>query len=146
MIDEDFLDAQAKPTPVRPYGRTTEVAFFIKSLELYGIVNSSLLQLYMSPKERKVKENDFLTSILQLNSRLTQWARSIPQQLSCAHTSTDEDFLFQRQCIVLRARQVSRFSSLVLSRADRIKKISLCENTGSQTNSCRVLSQAGETK
>ncbi|KAM0420552.1 hypothetical protein ACHAPT_011721 [Fusarium lateritium] len=104
MIDDDFLDTQVKPAAVRPDGRTTEVAFFIKSLELYSIVNDSLLQLYMSPKEKSAKENDLLASVLRLDSQLTQWARSIPQQLSCAHTSTDEDFLFQRQRIVLRAR------------------------------------------
>ncbi|KAF5003709.1 hypothetical protein FDECE_9759 [Fusarium decemcellulare] len=109
MIDDDFLDTQTKAAATRPDGRTTEVAFFIKSLELYRIVNDSLLRLYMGPKEEATIENDndTLASVLQLDSRLTQWVRSIPCQLSTAFKAADEDFIFQRQRIVLRARASS---------------------------------------
>lgn len=34
MIDDDFLDTQANPPVVRPDGRTTEVASFVKSRAL----------------------------------------------------------------------------------------------------------------
>ncbi|EWZ80000.1 hypothetical protein FOWG_15871 [Fusarium oxysporum f. sp. lycopersici MN25] len=104
MIDDDFLDTQIKPSAVRPDGRTTEVAFFIKSLELYSIVNDALRRLYMGPMETSGKSDETLTSVLQLDSRLTKWARSIPEQLSCTFKPDDEDFIFQRQRIVLRAR------------------------------------------
>lgn len=106
MIDDDYLDSPIQSSPVRPDGRTTEVAFFIKSLELYSIVNRSLLELYMMPRDKASSYQRTLASVLECESSLTRWALSIPEQLRYSLEKNDEDFIFQRQRIVLRARWV----------------------------------------
>ncbi|CAH0037953.1 unnamed protein product [Clonostachys solani] len=104
MIDDDLLDSQVEPSAIRPDGKTTAVAFFIKTLELYKIVNDCLLELYMNSPDKSTKTSHTIVSVLQLDDRLVQWSRSVPDRLRYVPTSSSDAFIFQRQRIVLRAR------------------------------------------
>ncbi|KAH8678470.1 fungal-specific transcription factor domain-containing protein [Xylariales sp. PMI_506] len=103
MIDDEFLDTQKKSAPIRPDGKPALLAFFIKSDELYNIVNDVLLVLYMNFGE----SHGNLVSVLQFDDRLVQWAHSLPEQLHYSPQIIKENsdgLVFQRQKIVLRAR------------------------------------------
>lgn len=108
MIDDEYLDLQVEPSAKRPDGKTTAVAFFIKSLELYSIVNDSLLELYMRPGRNSTEGQDRLSSVLQFDGRLMQWADSIPEKIRYVPSKPQDDMVFLRQSIVLRARCVPR--------------------------------------
>jgi hypothetical protein len=108
MIDDDYLDMVNESSAVRPDGKSTEVAFFIKSLELYRITNNSLLELYIRPLEMQVQDQQPLASVLEFDSTLTRWAWTIPDQLCYTpeEGKTSQSFILQRQRIVLRSRYV----------------------------------------
>lgn len=106
MIDDEYLDQQTEPSAIRPDGGTTAVAFFIKSLELYSIVNGSLLELYMRPGRNSAEGLERLSSVLQFDDRLMQWANSIPEKIRYVASKPQDDMVFLRQSIVLRARCV----------------------------------------
>lgn len=104
MIDDDYLDIPIESSAVRPDGKPTEVVFFVKSLELYGIVNNSLLELYMRPREKLAHDQQVLASVLEFDSTLTRWAWTIPNQLCYTLEKTQQDFIIRRRSIVLRSR------------------------------------------
>ncbi|KAM3426555.1 hypothetical protein NHJ13734_009391 [Beauveria thailandica] len=104
MIDDEFLDTQRQATASRPDGETSRVGFFIFSLELYSIVNDFLLELYMDPLGRAVKAKTSLGTVIGYDDRLEKWLNSIPEFLRWSSQSPVDDFILQRQRIVLRAR------------------------------------------
>ncbi|KAH6983975.1 C6 transcription factor [Ilyonectria destructans] len=107
MIDDEYLDQDVEPAAIRPDGKTTAVAFFVKTLELYSIVNDSLRELYMRPADEACKDHQQLLSVLKLDNRLVQWAHSIPEQLCYISSKPQEDSAILRQSIVyLHARTV----------------------------------------
>ncbi|KAK1252000.1 hypothetical protein MKX08_003187, partial [Trichoderma sp. CBMAI-0020] len=69
MIDDDFLDSQSEPSITRPDGGTPRIAFFIKSVELYSIVNDCLLELYMRQPEKTGQSVEQIASVLQFDDR-----------------------------------------------------------------------------
>lgn len=103
MIDEDLLGKQCRPSTSRPDGVTPTIAFFIKSVELYSIVNDSLLELYMRQPQKESEEAEHVASVLQFDDRLVRWFQSVPDAL-CYSSGSPENSVLQRQCIVLRAR------------------------------------------
>lgn len=150
MIDDYFLDTQTEGSATRPDGGATEVAFFVKSLELYRIINDSLLELYMRPGEGETQDKEFLVSVLQLDSRLTQWARSIPNHLCHLPGEAKADFILQRQRIVLRARWVSYISISShlpdVSLTREITKLPSRSHTRPSSNCGRVFTKTDKTK
>ena len=117
MIDDEFLDQQTEPSAIRPDGRTTAVAFFIKSLELYSIVNDSLLELYMRPGRNSTQGLERLSSVLQFDGRLIEWADSIPEKIRYSASRPQDDMVFLRQSIVLRARCVSCYEKFLATQS-----------------------------
>ncbi|KAF2021654.1 hypothetical protein BU24DRAFT_417295 [Aaosphaeria arxii CBS 175.79] len=103
MIDDDFLDSQSDPSDVRPDGGTPTIAFFVKSVQLYSIVNDCLLELYMQLPEKAGQSVEQITSVLQFDERLLHWVRSMPEGLQYP-SSINASFALQRQRIVLRSR------------------------------------------
>jgi hypothetical protein len=104
MIDDEFLDTQTEPAAVRPDGGATVMAFFRKSLELYDIINDTLIELYLDPKDSRRKNVHHLGLVLGLDQRLIEWAESLPSHLEYSLRAPDEALAFRRQRVVLRAR------------------------------------------
>ncbi|KAG6996936.1 hypothetical protein FOFC_07909 [Fusarium oxysporum] len=104
MIDDEFLDTQSKPSAVRPDGGgTPTIAFFIKSVELYSIVNDCLLELYMQQPQNAGESVGHIASVLQFDDRLVHWMRSVPEGLLYP-SPANANYILQRQRIVLRSR------------------------------------------
>ncbi|KAM0549847.1 hypothetical protein ACHAPJ_009289 [Fusarium lateritium] len=104
MIDDEYLDTQTEPSATRPDGGPTVMAFFRKSLELYDIINDTLIELYLDPKDSRNKEIHHLGLVLGLDQRLVEWVESLPDHLKYSHPVPDEPLAFRRQRVVLRAR------------------------------------------
>ncbi|KAJ4252010.1 hypothetical protein NW762_011311 [Fusarium torreyae] len=104
MIDDEFLDSQTEPSAIRPDGGPTVMAFFRKSLELYDIINDTLIELYLDPKDSRNKEIHHLGLVLGLDQRLVEWVESLPDHLKYSRPVPDEPLAFRRQRVVLRAR------------------------------------------
>ncbi|KIY01104.1 uncharacterized protein Z520_02656 [Fonsecaea multimorphosa CBS 102226] len=104
MIDDEFLDTQHTPAAMRPDGQPAITAFFVKTLELYDIVNDVLLELYQGAADVTSKETRHLVAVLQFDDRLLQWLRSLPEHLKYSSNSRDEGIVYERQRIVLQAR------------------------------------------
>ncbi|KFG79883.1 putative C6 transcription factor [Metarhizium anisopliae] len=104
MIDDDYLDTQTTSSSTRPDGEATKVSFFIESTTLYEIVNDSLLEIYMNPENKSTEDDVKLLTVVHHDSRLSKWLSSIPENLLYSVSSSAEDFILQRQRIVLRAR------------------------------------------
>ena len=106
MIDDEFLDAQTTPNATRPDGQPAIMAFFIKALELYSIVNDVLLELYHGDASGKDVGSSSMVSVLRFDNRLIEWLHSLPVQLQLSATVADEyePLVFRRQRIVLRLR------------------------------------------
>ena len=104
MIDDEFLDSQAESAATRPDGRPTILAFFIKSLELYDIVNDILLELYQGSADTTSKETHHLVAVLQFDDRLLAWLKSLPAHLQYENHDPKEALVYERSRIVLRAR------------------------------------------
>lgn len=106
MIDDDFLDSQIEPSVMRPDGGTPTIAFFIKSVELYSIVNDCLLEHYMQQPEKAGQGMEQIVSVIQFDDRLVHWMRSMPEGLQYP-SSVNANYALQRQRIVLRSRSVN---------------------------------------
>uniref|UniRef100_A0A0B7JZM6 Xylanolytic transcriptional activator regulatory domain-containing protein n=2 Tax=Bionectria ochroleuca TaxID=29856 RepID=A0A0B7JZM6_BIOOC len=144
MIDDDYLDMVNESSAVRPDGKPTEVAFFVKSLELYRITNNSLLELYIRPLEIRVHDQQLLASVLEFDSTLTRWAWTIPDQLCYTpeEGKTSQSFILQRQRIVLRSRYLhSRILILRPVVAEACLKQTHSQNSGGYSSIDRSLSQ-----
>jgi hypothetical protein len=104
MIDDEFLDTQRDPSAIRPDGGPAVLAFFRKSLELYDIINDSLIELYLDSKDPKGKELQNIWAVVSLDQRLVDWAHSLPAHLQYGRDIPDEALVFRRQRVVLRTR------------------------------------------
>lgn len=104
MIDDEFLDSQVEPSATRPDGKPATVAFFIKSLELYDIVNDVLAELYMNSGEKSAENSDYLVPVLRFDDRLVRWVSSLPAQLLYTSDPMGEGLVLRRQRVVMRMR------------------------------------------
>ncbi|UNI24980.1 hypothetical protein JDV02_010693 [Purpureocillium takamizusanense] len=104
MIDDEYLDSRAESSAIRPDGEPSVVAFFVKTIELYDIINDIILELYQSSTDMASKETHHLVAVLQFDDRLLKWEQSLPEHLQYAHCKGEQDLIFERQRIVLRAR------------------------------------------
>ncbi|KAF6807257.1 C6 transcription factor [Colletotrichum sojae] len=91
--------------------------FFVKSLELYEIINQAVLAFYTTPSETKSPTTSThlgqrvqdrheldLGVALQLDRSLARWEKSTPGFLTMAEPETQLDEVFRRQAVILRIR------------------------------------------
>ncbi|OGM48376.1 hypothetical protein ABOM_003368 [Aspergillus bombycis] len=102
MIDDEFLDAQTIGSPFRPDGRPCKMAFFVKALELYQILDEILVDLYLKNAKDEGIESK-LIRILQIDGKLQAWNKALPEHLHPRHAAEGDEIL-KRQAIVLRVR------------------------------------------
>ncbi|KNG91010.1 hypothetical protein ANOM_000780, partial [Aspergillus nomiae NRRL 13137] len=102
MIDDEFFETQTIGSPCRPDGRPCKVAFFVKALQLYQILDEILVDLYLNNAKDEGIESK-LMRILQIDGKLQAWNKSLPEYLHPRHAAEDDEIL-KRQAIVLRVR------------------------------------------
>ncbi|KAF4922617.1 Sorbicillinoid biosynthetic cluster transcription factor sor3 [Colletotrichum viniferum] len=91
--------------------------FFVKSLELYEVINQAVLAFYTtSPRLKSPTSPSHLGQhsqerheldlgvALQLDQRLTKWEKNTPSFLAMAEPETQLDEVFRRQAVILRIR------------------------------------------
>lgn len=107
MTDDEYLDIQNTPAAVRPDGSPTIVAFFVKAIELYGILDEVVSELYGNGDFLEQTKHHDLTAILRFDDRLMQFVQSLPAHLQYLPAQLNEHLVLKRQQIVLRCRYVS---------------------------------------
>ncbi|KAB8225696.1 fungal-specific transcription factor domain-containing protein [Aspergillus novoparasiticus] len=137
MIDDEFFDAQEQGSEIRPDGRPCTIAFTVKAIELYQILDDLLVYLYLTPPRNEQQETR-LTHILELDGRIQRWRSSLPQHLR-NQSAPGGDAVLQRQAIVLRIRflhvRVLLFRPTVVSYCLRRGDKSYAEKLQSSNNS-----------
>lgn len=122
-VDEEYIRSTVTSDVLQPADRPSMLVFFVKSLELYDILNDILLSLYKPSAESLVEDvQDFFhlhqgssdgeRTIFELDRALTRWSRSLPPHLRRSTESPNSgplEFMFCRQANVLKARFVCRF-------------------------------------
>ncbi|KAH0435766.1 C6 transcription factor [Colletotrichum camelliae] len=91
--------------------------FFVKSLELYEVINQAVLAFYTAtPRLKSPTSTSHLGQhsqerheldlgvALQLDQRLTKWEKNTPSFLAMAEPETQLDEVFRRQAVILRIR------------------------------------------
>jgi hypothetical protein len=94
--------------------RPAMMAFYIKSLHLYGIINDILLALYMGQQRTPQEDNSIslfdrdnscdITKVFQLDQALMKWGQTMPQHLRVSSYESAQSEIFLRQAVVCRAR------------------------------------------
>jgi hypothetical protein len=128
MISDQLASSVPLPQiPASPLGSTKghlqgpvyRHAFFIKSLELYEIINHAILAFYSSTFGRHDSVSDKadpsqpsqqsveLGSAIRLDDSLTRWEHSLPAYLRSDAIDNTVDEVCRRQAIILRIRYVS---------------------------------------
>lgn len=107
MIDDELLETQEKGSPLRPDGRPCKLAFSVKAMELYQILDDILLDFYLRSARSEDTRNEgvekMLIRILEIDSKLQAWNKSLPEYLQTQNLSEEDDVL-KRQSIVLKVR------------------------------------------
>ncbi|KAH8881452.1 hypothetical protein GQ53DRAFT_511331 [Thozetella sp. PMI_491] len=91
------------------------VSFFVKSVELYEIINLSLLAFYSSQDPSSSTDDgsetiqsepaeDDLGALMKLDKSLSDWDRSLPPHLRFELLGESENDVCQRQAVILRIR------------------------------------------
>ncbi len=93
---------------------TSRIAFFVKTVELYEIVNRTLLTLYQEkgPKKSSNESDQGTTNLeleelcqtIRLEESLSQWQSGLPAHLAFDTLSAERKEMFQRQTVVLHTR------------------------------------------
>lgn len=112
MIDDSFLSSSSnhafgymqKDTPM-------SMAFFVKSLEIYEIVNDILISLYSSTDASNDALAAFFTGsnssvdvVFQYDRALMSWGRTLPPHLRISTYEWASNPLFKRQATICRSR------------------------------------------
>ncbi|KAI9879911.1 MAG: hypothetical protein M1830_006578 [Pleopsidium flavum] len=113
MIDDEFLSHQPGIEVAQPANRPSMMAFFVKTLQLYEIINDLLLALYMGRDENGHKDQyDFffgqsdsgdIATVYELDRALMTWGQTLPLHLRLSSPESSRNNTFMRQAIVLRA-------------------------------------------
>ncbi len=114
MIDDEFLGRQADGVDTQPEGRPPMMAFYIKSLHLYSIINDILLALYMGQEDTTRKDNHTIlpaktgssdvARVIQLDQALMNWGQTLPLHLRLSSLESAQNSTLYRQAVVCRAR------------------------------------------
>lgn len=102
MIDDEFFEKQDEGSPIRPDRKPCIMAFIVKAMELYRILDDILINLYLTPPGIEQQEMR-LTHILELDGRIQDWRKSLPLHLQ-HDPAPENDPLLRRQAMVLRIR------------------------------------------
>jgi hypothetical protein len=114
MIDDEFLGRQADGADRQPEDRPSMMAFFVKSLHLYSIINDILLALYMGHDDTAHKDNhnslfhktesSDVARVFQLDQALMTWGQTLPPHLRLSSLESAQNNTLYRQAVVCRAR------------------------------------------
>lgn len=113
-VDDEFIISNSTAELSQPEGKPSVMAFYIKTLELYEIMNDVLLSLYKPVVEDSPDDvHDFYfnnsvsegeRTVFDLDRSLNQWARNLPAHLCPGSSSRSDSPIFFRQSVVLQAR------------------------------------------
>jgi len=117
IIDDEFLSDEPGVYRSQPNASPSILGFFIKSLQLYDIVNDILLLLYFGEDNDAQKDPAILLSnqsinvatVMQLDRDLMKWGRSLPPYLRISSLDSFSNTIFLRQAIIGRIREAVVF-------------------------------------
>lgn len=121
ITDEEFLLYDITGACAPPREMPPPLAFYIKILELYAIVDDILTALYMhndavrrgrTRPQRADLHNTDMTTIVRLDKDLTNWSNGLPLHLQPSRPESLVNDTIRRQSIVCRARYGSKPISL----------------------------------
>lgn len=101
MIDDDFFQTQTEGSERRPDGHPCTMAFLPKAIEVYRILDDILVELYLTPSPREAGMDSKVPQILEIDSRLQSWMKSLPDHLQI-QTGPTGNPIVDRQATVLR--------------------------------------------
>jgi hypothetical protein len=114
MIDDEFLGRQANGVDTQPADQPPMMAFYVKSLHLYSIINDILLALYMGHDDTTQKDNhnsifyktksSDIARVFQLDQALMTWGQTLPLHLRLSSLESAQNSTLYRQAVVCRAR------------------------------------------
>ena len=113
-VDDEFIVSSSTAEPSQPVERPSMMTFYIKTLELYEIMNDVLLSLYKPAAEDSPNDiHDFYfntavsegeRTVFDLDRSLDRWAQNLPAHLCPGSSSRSDSPIFFRQSVVLQAR------------------------------------------
>lgn len=117
MMSSQLATSLSLPKQLHQHDSTTHTAFFVKSVELYEIIQS----LYYGADERSRvyaydgstlnEHSEDLGMVIQLDRELVKWERSLPDWLRC-NTRHTRGEVTHRQAVVLHIRYVQLTQAL----------------------------------
>lgn len=115
-IDDEFLGREADGVDTQPADQPPMMAFYVKSLHLYSIINDILLALYMGHDDNTQKdshnalfhktESSDIARVFQLDQALMKWGQTLPLHLRLSSLESAQNSTLYRQAVVCRVRQV----------------------------------------
>ncbi len=88
-----------------------DAAFFVKSAELYEITHELTVRLYPPSARRSKASPGFsladLTTVIQLDDKITEWESTIPDHLVCSLSASSTVTALCREAVILRLRYVA---------------------------------------
>lgn len=92
----------------------SRIAFFVKSVELYEIINRMTMTVHSSgstkgsekePCPTQAEDTDQgLESIIEFDESLSQWEKRVPDHLNIKFLELSTDEINKRQAVILRIR------------------------------------------
>lgn len=111
MIDDDYLPSDSSSPSVQPDNTPSAMAFFVKSLNIYDIVNDILAALYEDESQKDqfglfsfAAESSNIDMVFRLDRALMNWGRTLPPHLRISSYESFANPLFKRQAIICRSR------------------------------------------
>ncbi|KAE8358215.1 fungal-specific transcription factor domain-containing protein [Aspergillus caelatus] len=104
MINNQFFGTQTEGSVLRPDGRPCVMAFAVKAMEFYQILDDILVNLYLNSTKDDRCEGK-LTHILAIDARIQTWNKSLPDHLRAQSVALSNS-IFDKQAIVSRIRNI----------------------------------------
>ncbi|KAJ5676460.1 uncharacterized protein N7477_002093 [Penicillium maclennaniae] len=144
-VDDEYIISSSTAEPAQPVEKASMMAFYIKTLELYEIMNDVLLSLYKPAAEDSPTDvHDFYfntavsegeRTVFDLDRSLDRWARNLPAHLCPGSSSRSDSPIFFRQSVVLQARFLH--TRILLFRPTLSKYCAIRDNTGARSINAR---------
>lgn len=116
MIDDDYLPLDSTTPALQPGSIPSTIAFFVRSLNIYDIVNDILATLYNVGEDEGQKDQfglftcgpdpSTIDMVFRLDRALMDWGRTLPPHLRISSYESFANPLFKRQAIICRSRFV----------------------------------------
>lgn len=121
MISQKLATGVPFPLSTNPNGVSgstknefLRMAFFVKSVELYEIINRMTTTVYSSSSTKRCKKeqspaqaegpDEDLETIISLDYSLSQWEKRVPEHLNVEFLELSNDEISKRQAVILRIR------------------------------------------